>query len=1734
MLAGEAMPGMNSSFGFRLQAQTHALEWLLDDLLVICGHASDVSHLAISCKSNVQVTASGLPHDFVSAAWKQFVNPPTNPMRRGLDCLALVTRGRRPAFQAVWSEIKNDCASSDPALALARIQGTKGRRIIFDNIKKVAQESSATVSDEDVLEFIRHLLVVPKDFDLDPSEDRESAIAQCRQVLTNSAPEDARDLWNALVNRSRNARLGNGTIDLLDLWHELRTQFKLKDHPDFSSDWQLLRAFTREHLGKIETTLPSGYSLARIEASKALALAILNSQATVLYGDSGTGKSALVKSTLEHQLPDASQIWLDPEMLKTSLSEIERIKTGFAHPLLDTLMATTRPANILVIDAAEHIGNESTPQVKQLVKALLSLRTCSDKPTWRVLTIGQTEAWADGRLQSYFGDTLPIPVPLEPASSEEVKGALQSTPQLSWLALQDDAVPMLANLRALAWVMQAAVHFKPQGGSVWISPTTIADSLWKFWTKGQLPLQKLLIRLALREASFEHSFALSELADAETHALQERPSQLPLRTTSRNRVEFQHDLAAEWARYQRLKEISDDTEQWAALAQNPLWTGALRMLGQFLLREPVNNRTAWDIAFEKLNAVQGVSGLAIDILLDALCLDPLAESLLSERADILFANHGALLNRLLVRFHHIATVPNRQQQIPKADPSLSLYIEAQHRVPIVARWPAVIRFLSAHRDRVATLMSPAVSRLCERWLTTLPVELSPGVPVPYRKELAEIALSTARVLQVAQGKRVIFGDDSEKPIYTAALSGAPDIPDEVSEWVLEMAQRKPWRADIIEQIAEYQQQQAIEHTERLRTDPEHRQRRERLEKMPTHIPSGRELPPWLLGPHGRVEHHFSECCTHSHALIPLMRSKPDVAAEVLLATIIEDSPKEEYGGRYRFDDDFGLAFDQGSYPTAYWKSPFYAFLQVNPEKALGALIALVDFCTERWDYDMKRHGVNPFNVALTLKGGTPKEFVGNHMVFDWAKRDSTHTGQLHSALVALEKWLCDSLENGTDVSPYIERLLGTSHSVAFLGVLLNVGKFRAALFQGLLRPLLGNMSLYIWDSHRIDTMQFDAFAWVRQGEMIFQMAQEWHSAAYRKVTLRELAAKLVAFHPDVAEFIAIAIEQWMPPENEKNALEFRTLKAELDRNNYIETLDSTTGQTVVQFSYPEALVREVQAYQSAVAPDQYAFSLPMQCDRLLSTSVELTSEQAEALAKVLSAPFSDSNSDLGDDEQRFAQIAAASTLLARARPWLDAHKEANDSAKKIVQTVVDQIDDGIDLLRNRMLSRRDCGLEFVAHAVMQEFISSKGASAEAGNALLRILTSGDEAATRTLALLAYEHRRLLGPTWWRLLELSLLWCGLVVLTPRPDEPQSVQKRWCRWLRWLRSRELTDVGANQSRVNPLAIARRVERLQRRHWVREFARKHSGFGGDPSKRQFDGLDTHLLKATFTWIFQEPSGTTQQLDATDAEIRFNLLKSLLDFELWPHTVRREDDRDEPPTNIGYEILPAIVNFILGLPEKTSAELWQPIFQLGGSGHYILGHFISCWLQQVPRDGDLNVFARHWRAMIEYALASPQWSSGRQWFNGERLMCRLLGCGSEPLLDQVAELQTTVSDMRNLYESWAHVHLERDEENIAYFCGFLSSSTGSCLRLDGIQWLNQSFQIHAASRQWRRSGTAEAMINLLDVILTNDTGELASNVPARDAWLGLMAMLVKKQVPAALALQERAKGKLSGRLGK
>jgi hypothetical protein len=113
----------------------------------------------------------------------------------------------------------------------------------------------------------------------------------------------------------------------------------------------------------------------------------------------------------------------------------------------------------------------------------------------------------------------------------------------------------------------------------------------------------------------------------------------------------------------------------------------------------------------------------------------------------------------------------------------------------------------------------------------------------------------------------------------------------------------------------------------------------------------------------------------------------------------------------------------------------------------------------------------------------------------------------------------------------------------------------------------------------------------------------------------------------------------------------------------------------------------------------------------------------------------------------------------------------------------------------------------------------------------------------------------------------------------------------------------------------------------------------------------------------------------------------------------------------------------------------------------------------------------------------------------------------------------------MAHHYERWAREHLSREEDNVTGLCFFLASSTGCSLRMKGLGWLQQAVTV----KPWYRPAMGNALVEFLNVALTQDAQELRSDTAARDAFLALVALLVSKQMRAAFTLQERARRSLS-----
>ena len=176
----------------------------------------------------------------------------------------LVTRGRHNAFMATWSELKNCARDADVALALSRMRATAKHCKIFESVKAPAEDVGVTPSDADVVAMVDSIDVIPLDFQTANSECERLAIAQSRMVAGERQSHGGQAaLERTSLGKPGMCGLARERWKSSDLWKRLRSDYALRDHPDYESSWQKLRALTLDHKGTIETALPSGQALDR-------------------------------------------------------------------------------------------------------------------------------------------------------------------------------------------------------------------------------------------------------------------------------------------------------------------------------------------------------------------------------------------------------------------------------------------------------------------------------------------------------------------------------------------------------------------------------------------------------------------------------------------------------------------------------------------------------------------------------------------------------------------------------------------------------------------------------------------------------------------------------------------------------------------------------------------------------------------------------------------------------------------------------------------------------------------------------------------------------------------------------------------------------------------------------------------------------------------------------------------------------------------------------------------------------------------------------------------------------------------------------------------------------------------------------------------------------------------------------------------------------------------------------
>lgn len=383
--------------------------------------------------------------------------------------------------------------------------------------------------------------------------------------------------------------------------------------------------------------------------------------------------------------------------------------------------------------------------------------------------------------------------------------------------------------------------------------------------------------------------------------------------------------------------------------------------------------------------------------------------------------------------------------------------------------------------------------------------------------------------------------------------------------------------------------------------------------------------------------------------------------------------------------------------------------------------------------------------------------------------------------------------------------------------------------------------------------------------------------------------------------------------------------------------------------------------------------------------------------------------------------------------------------------------------------------------------------------------------------LAVANREELGDAFWRLLQLGVLWSGLVLLMPRDADEGAAATVWSIWLARLRRFRLSGETATPMAIDFKRVAAAVGRIRFDQKMRNYLADEDIWRGEPKRQVGDLLDVQYLDALFAWLLAG-NGTGER--ALDQELTLRIWDYDLARAKQHAKTERYGEYDLPSQNLGYNALVKLAALAAAAPATEQRPIWEPVLTHGPAAHFALQHFVRGLFLHARKVDDVAVFEQLWRSMSEYVLAAD-WSQRGLWFHGERLIGDILGFGNEVALARLPA--GAALRMREFYQRWASTHLDRDEECIARFAQFLTTDFGAPLLFDGLSWIAARLGATKASGNWHRDETGQALVHLAASALSSKGDELASDTGARQALIEIVAVLAEKSVPGALALQDR-----------
>jgi DNA replication protein DnaC len=1721
MLAGEFPLEPEDGQIEEVRFQKRVDGWYLDDLVLLLRRPDDSEcTLAVSAKSNTQITKSGFPPDFRDAVWEQRLHLGTQKFDLTSDYLSLATSIIDHNVKTAWDKLLRKAIEADASEFEKRLKtpgnSNKIEQVIFESLN-CPTKIDLTKTPADTTVLLKRLRHFQYDFESNPSDDENNCTSRCVQILRDGGQQQAISLWTQLKIFARELATAGGDLKRAELANRLRRrQFSLIEFPNYVSDWGKISYDFKVRIERVRDRLARQVELIR-EPSE---LPKHEQTITALVGASGSGKTVLAKQLATKAAGGGHAVWLTAADLNKTSITVQFAALGLAYSFLELVEQSIGKAGLIVIDSVERLDQNG---LSNLAVLLQRSKSNTNSTAWSFVFTCVNDSWEHtlSALKREYSAELNVAVQTVEFRFDRHRDQIaEAFPTIAKMLLRPHLAGVFSNLKMLDLVVSNASEAIQN--TPWVGETDILEWYWtQHIQKGSdgTARSRFLQKLACTEAErFLTAVPVGDFDNSECQLSQGLIADQVIFNRD-ERFGFEHDLFGDWSRARYLLSQQEEIVRLAKeYSVNPCWHRAIRLFGLRLL-ENGSRVEQWTQLIAQLSP-DNQPNVQSDLILDSVALAGNAEALLRQVWPTLMATGGKLLRRLLTRFLHIATLPNPLY-------ASETRFAALPRIPLSPYWLPMLRILFEKRAEALPIATNQITEIADLWLRSSRDNL------PLRAESGHILLDAAQYI-IEEIRLQNWQVDSKlcTSVFSRFLIAATVFPDKVSELALALVERRDNSlfASDKEVLSEESQEVPDEDGFANIFDPR-----------------GPLADPWPDGPLRNVNH-----CVHNGFLSDtdplqhLFAVRPDVGKEVLLALLIREPLqqfRESFGGvRNEF---LHVATKRDWCPPMYFRGPFLSFLLANREKGVETIVALLNFVTDRW---IGNRDKPPLSIRISV-GAENYEFFGSSDAYFWY-RDSVHSPNVVvPALMALERWFYWCLENEETIAPVIQQILSTSRSTSLLGVLAAVGRKSPMLFNDELRALVPVWQLQDWEENyklqQLESLQGTAMMmWSRWGESLFNLVQEWHTLDHRKTTIGEVLLQQFFNNADARLILIGAQRQWAEElENLGGSADAGFLEKiviQFAESNW--QMRKVKNGIAVVFEEPEE--RKQRLAEVRIANDKHieVLTFPMYCRKMIDEKKVLAPSELEAFWARLKVIADDAEQARNrGDRPEDAIMGGIAVLELLHQEWIEADPEREEWCGEQFLKILENPPARPQF--HIAESTFNCHWDNFAAMLIPSILAAAPYLEVYRSLCAEFALRFNYSVIKDLMASAFELRETLGDDFRRLQHLILVSSGIRNVDIEthegnsfwgcPDIKFNIVTRYKKLIDQFTKASLSADIPSLCEIAEEATDTIVKMVQQQHKVSNGKRRT--VKGEASiarqiKRSY-GFEPMQLQAGFCWLkktidVNDPSKQAESISAL-ANLLHGILRPLGGID---EALSDCDDNNAFftfPHQQSTWIFQLIAEVIPKYAQTCSTQqLWEPILSYGLERVHWVESFISDWFIYGLRvEGCEDAFFLEWKAMIAFAWTKENWRKThvRNHQTNDELFRYLMGLGNFGYVCfEDVKFRKHVASMKPEFQKWTDEFFPHPEAISAYALFLTYPSTIDYLR-EGIHKLAE---VSNQFKDWYWSNSYQleyALLKLLEHDWQNNTRLILSDVKVRQRYATLLKSMTDRQVPQALELQDR-----------